>query len=73
MTYTYIYHCLQDVYKVVERIETLSHQLRHLARQEATRQRGIYHHYHITMTCHMTCHMCSLVPRVQTLPFLLDA
>ena len=34
-------NCLQDVYRVVERIETLSHQLRHLAAQEATKKRGM--------------------------------
>ena len=36
-----IFSAIQDVCGVVERTETLSHQLRYLATQEATRQRGI--------------------------------
>ena len=38
--YVLFYNCLQDVYGVVERIRTISHQLRILATQEATKQRG---------------------------------
>ena len=36
-----VHFYMQDMYGVVERIQTISHQLKYLTRQEATRERGI--------------------------------